>query len=288
MLVAIPTLALRDYDFRRPVLNNGLHMRVYLTSPELETDVGSQLMKLCIQITEDGQVDLEEIKSLRRWLRTNQRNEDVVAIPYLCDIMRRITADGVISKDELTELHLAIERVIPKSHRAAATNARKKLNQERRERRRLQRAEQQRREREHRRTARDQERNERLRIRHRIARVAGVTFPNADGTERQDVIASCEPGEQLVLMHDPGNEYSECAVRVLRQNGTQLGYAPEYLAEEIVERGSEGFVVLASLIDVLGGTDQFPTLGARIVVLYIAEGVPIEDVNAYALRIEVE
>ena len=46
-----------------------------------------------------------------------KRDNIPVAIGYLYDIMARITADGVIDRDELLELHLAIERIIPTAHR---------------------------------------------------------------------------------------------------------------------------------------------------------------------------
>jgi len=69
------------------------------------------------------------------------------------------------------------------------------------------------------------------RLRHCFAKVAGVTFPNDDGSERQDIIKHCQPGEQLILRHDAYSDYSVFATQVLRTNGEQLGHAPEYLAE---------------------------------------------------------
>jgi hypothetical protein len=48
----------------------------------------------------DGKLDLPEIKELRKWLRANKENDSIAAIGYLHDIMARITADGVIDRDE--------------------------------------------------------------------------------------------------------------------------------------------------------------------------------------------
>jgi transcription initiation factor IIE alpha subunit len=44
--------------------------------------------------------------------------------------MARITADGVIDRDELLELHLAVERVIPTTHRTPVVIYRKQKTYE--------------------------------------------------------------------------------------------------------------------------------------------------------------
>ncbi len=98
--------------------------RVYLTQPELQTETGQQLLDLVVRIALDGKLDLEEIKELRRWLKQNSTSS-LPSVAFLHDIMTRITADKVIDRDELLELHLAIERVIPKSHREPILKARK-------------------------------------------------------------------------------------------------------------------------------------------------------------------
>jgi hypothetical protein len=109
-------------------------MRVFLTKPELATEAGRQLLELTVRIATDGKLDLDEIKELRKWLRANKGHETVAAIGYLHDIMARITADGVIDREELFELHLAIERVIPTTYRTPVIEARKKREEARRER----------------------------------------------------------------------------------------------------------------------------------------------------------
>ena len=101
-------------------------MRVYLSKTDVATDAGAELLQLCLRITDDGKIDLEEIKSLIRWLRVNWKNESIPAIPYLYDIMKRITADRVIDKDELLELQIAIERVIPTVQRTPAIQERER------------------------------------------------------------------------------------------------------------------------------------------------------------------
>jgi hypothetical protein len=256
-------------------------MRVYLTKPELDTDVGQELLRLCLEITEDGKLDLEEIKALRRWLRANKDCSTVAAVPYLHDIMKRITADGVIDRDELLELHLAVERVIPTAHRTPAIQARQKREAERRERRRERRQIEREREQEEQKRLRAEDRARAMRLRHAFSKVAGVTFPNDDGSERQQIIGRCSPGEQLVLQHDPHNKYSSVAIRVLRINGEQLGHAPEYMAERIVENIEDGCHVLGVLSDVTGGTREHPTLGANFAVFFVAKDVPNDELTSY-------
>jgi hypothetical protein len=261
--------------------NSGAHLRVYLTSPELETDAGKQLLEMTVRIAADGKLGLAGIKELRRWLRANKDNDCIAAIRYLHEIMSRITADGVIDRDELIELQLAVERVIPASHRPPIIQARKKREAARRERLR-----------ESRRTEREQEKKDRellrvleyarrMRLRHAFASVAGVTFPNDDGSERQDIIKQCRVGEHLVLRHDVTNQYSGFATQVLRTNGEQLGHAPDYLAERIVQEVQAGYKTVGVLKDLTGGTWDKPTRGVNFLVVFAAQDVTSEELQQY-------
>jgi len=100
-------------------------MRVFLTSPELETEAGKHLLELTLRIATDGKLDLAEIKELRNWFRNHER--------YRGNFCYRLSLQhhgshhvpiGVIDREELTELHLAVERVIPATHRTQAVQAR--------------------------------------------------------------------------------------------------------------------------------------------------------------------
>lgn len=199
--------------------------------------------------------------------------------------MARITADGVVDRDELLELHLANERVIPASHRSPIVQARKKREAARLERlqeiRRIEREK----EKEERKRLREEEYKRQMRLRHAFAKVAGVTFPNDDGSERQDVIKRCRIGEQLILRHDAYNEYSIFATQVLRTNGEQLGHAPEYLAERISQEVEGGYKVVGVLKDITGGAWDKPTRGVNFVVFFAAQDVTIEELRQYAASI---
>ncbi|MEQ1903462.1 MAG: HIRAN domain-containing protein [Pirellulaceae bacterium] len=268
-------------------------MRVALTNLELETKIGKQLLELTVRIGFDGKIDLNEINEFRTWLHKNKNNGSVAAIPYLRDILTRITSDGVIDRDELLELQLAIERVIPASHRKPIILARKTRDELRRERLREKQRLEKEKEREERKKIRDKEKEElrkireaeyvrNLRLRHDFGKVAGVTFPNDDGSERQDIIKRCKPGEQLILRHDKYNEYSEVAIQVLRTNGEQLGHVPEYLADSLFMEIENGYNIAAFLKNVTGGTWDKPTRGANFVVFIVAKDVALEEFQKYA------
>ena len=256
-------------------------MRVYLKSSDLASDAGKQLLDLAVRIAADGKLDLGEIKALRAWLRANGSNTEIAAIGYLQDIMNRIAGDGVIDHDELLELHVAIERVIPSAQRTPIVQSRKKRDDAHRER--LQ--EERRLEKEKRQEERlrgQEEYARKMRLRHNFNKVAGVTFPNDDGSERQEIIRRCKTGETLVLRHDPDNAYSDFAVQVLRQNGEQLGHAPEYLAEWICKELSAGYSVVGVICDITGGTKDKPIRGVNFLTAFAATGVTYEELKAYA------
>lgn len=257
-------------------------MRVFLTTPELETEAGKQLLNLSVRIATDGKLDLPEIKELRRWLRDNEANVSVAAIGYLRDIMARIASDGIIDRDELLELHLAVERVIPASHRTSVIQARKQREVARRDRLREQRRVEKEKEKEERKRIREEEYARQIRLRHCFAKVAGVTYPNDDGSERQNIIRCCKRGEQLILRHDAYNEYSMYAIQVLRTNGEQLGHAPEYLAEQIYNEIEDGYNAVGVITDITGGSWDKPTRGVNFVVFFVARDVTNEELQRYA------
>ncbi len=260
-------------------------MRVFITTPELETEAGKQLFEIVVRVTTDGKLDLPEIKELRKWLRVNKDNESIAAIGYLHDIMTRITADGVVDRDELLELHLAVERVIPTAHRTLVIQARKKRECDRRERLGEQRRIEKEKEQEERKPIREEEYQRRMRLRHSFAKVAGVTFPNDDGSERQEIIGRCDRGDELILRHDAYNEFSMFAVQVLRTDGEQLGHVPEYLAERIYNAIEDGYRVAGVLSEITGGAWDKPTRGVNFAAIFAANDVTHEELQQYASNV---
>ena len=245
-------------------------MRIYLTNPELATAEGKQLLELALRIVSDGELDQSEIQELQNWLALHKDIKNIAGIPYLDDILKRISSDDLIDPDEALQLHLAIERVIPAPHRTAAIQARKQRESEKA----------------------SSEENAALpsghkqnKIKHVFAKVAGVTFPNDDGSERQSVLRDCRVNETIVLVHDPGNSYSSYATKVLRTNGAQLGHAPEYLAERLFREAKAGYQPVAVITNLTGGTRDKPRRGANFVVFFCLQGVTSAELSQYAATV---
>ena len=70
--------------------------------------------------------------------------------------------------------------------------------------------------------------------------VAGVRHANDDGTSRQEAINQCRPPEVLRLVLEPNNPVDPNAVKVMRQNGKQLGYVPKRLAARMRDHFIKG------------------------------------------------
>lgn len=256
-------------------------MRVYLTKTDLQNPVAKELLALCIRIADDGQITLDEIKELRRWLRANESSE-IESVRYLADIMHRITADKVIDRDELIELQMAIERVVPAAYRDPIVKARKNREKEKQARRREIREQEKLKEREERDKQRAEEIRLAKRLRHSFAKVAGVSFRNDDWTERQDVIDKCRAGEMLYFEHDAENRFSTFATKVLRaETNEQLGHVPEYLASHVLEQMEDGYGVIGYITAITGGYGDPPILGVNMLIVYFARDVSNEEYHAY-------
>jgi hypothetical protein len=65
-------------------------------------------------------------------------------------------------------------------------------------------------------------------------KIAGVTYKNDDGSDRQLYIKNLKVGQSLVLKHTPSSEYPN-AVAVFTEDGKQLGYLKESVAAEMVQ-----------------------------------------------------
>jgi len=270
-----------------------------LTPEQITSPVGKELLELTVRAALDGRLELAEIKELRQWLRANQGNQTVPAIGYLHEIMTRITADGRIDRDELVELHLAIERVIPASFRKGVKEARQAreaaAKQRVREQQRVEKAADKARIRDEREQAKAEEEWRRNRLRHEFAKVSGVTFDNDDGSDRQSIIKKCRRGEPLIFQQDPNNPFSVYATKVLWESPgflgrkiQQIGYAPEYMAERIVSSVWTDMAVEGVILEVTGGTREKPTRGLNFAVIFSAPDVSDVERQDYVAAILAE
>ena len=113
------------------------------------------------------------------------------------------------------------------------------------------------------------------------ARVAGIEYPNADGTDRQQIILRCQRLEQLLLEHESGNPYDKNAIKICRRTGEQIGYVPRKLASKIMSRVKQGYEHAAIFLE--PGND--PHSGdARFILVIAKPGVTNEEVQRYCER----
>lgn len=68
------------------------------------------------------------------------------------------------------------------------------------------------------------------------SKIAGVAFTNADGQQRQDLLAWIEAGHDLVLEREIDNSFDPNAVRVMHPGYGQLGYLPREVAKVVVQK----------------------------------------------------
>lgn len=229
-----------------------------LTDEDLKTATGVELLDIATRITSDNQLDIGEVNELRRWLKRNATGTAINAVKKLAELMARIAADGVVDRDELIQLQMAVERVIPPLSLPPAKPKAKKATKKK-----------------------APKKQAAPRIRHLFSKVAGVTFENKDGSDRQQIVSMCKPREYLSLVHEPSNRYSDVATQVLRLSGEQLGYLPEHLAEDVCEMRESGLDVAAYVTQITGGSSDRPTRGANIAVFIAEPECKPEDVSQY-------
>jgi len=90
--------------------------------------------------------------------------------------------------------------------------------------------------------------------------VAGVTYENPDGSDRQEILEDCRSGEKLLLIREPNNEYDRNAIRVCRISREQIGYIPQMFSAEIAPLLDRGHPVKAQIIELT----QTETIGCKI------------------------
>jgi hypothetical protein len=94
-----------------------------------------------------------------------------------------------------------------------------------------------------------------------FTKVNGVTFPNEDGTSRQDVLARCTKDTPCRLEPEPTNKYDPHAVKVMvaTEPGKveQVGYVPRNLAAVIAPHLQGESVIMVQIHEITGGFEFF-------------------------------
>ena len=117
-------------------------------------------------------------------------------------------------------------------------------------------------------------------MRHFFASVAGESYPNRDGTDRQSIIASCSVGETIVLEAEPDNPVEENAVRTVRRDGRQIGYLEHATAARLADDLNDFSAFVAGIGPGGGG----PYLDVSLLIV-ANEGQDAAAVAAYAHRV---
>lgn len=96
-------------------------------------------------------------------------------------------------------------------------------------------------------------------------KLAGTSFKNPNGTDRQTIISDLvQPGQPLILIAEPENEFDKFAVGAwINCKGAlhQIGYLDSRLAAEVTRLTAKGGGAAATIEVVTGGTPQHETLG---------------------------
>jgi hypothetical protein len=94
--------------------------------------------------------------------------------------------------------------------------------------------------------------------------VAGVTKKNRDGRSRQEVIAECRRGEDLLLLREPDNPKDPNAIKVCRLLGDQVGYISSDVASRMADEMDGGKKFSAKVSEITGGERGKRTRGVNI------------------------
>lgn len=98
--------------------------RVTLTRAQLKMPEIEEFVVLLVNIASDGVLEYTELQKLSDWLNSHI-HLDVPAVKFMVDLMLRVCADGKITDEEIFEIQLGIECVLPKEYRTQITEARK-------------------------------------------------------------------------------------------------------------------------------------------------------------------
>jgi hypothetical protein len=120
-------------------------------------------------------------------------------------------------------------------------------------------------------------------MRHFFGSVAGESFRNDDGTDRQAIIAGIRAGEPLELIAEPDNPHDENAIKVLREDGKQIGYVKRSLAARLVDDLSDFRAFVAGI----GRGRDGRYLGVSLLIV-VHDSEDDAAVDAYARRVLAE
>jgi predicted nucleic acid-binding Zn-ribbon protein len=225
--------------------------RISITAQQAKTEAGAQLLELCQEVTDDGQLSDEEIAAIRHWLIENSAAE-LPAIAFLTAAVSDYFNPDSSNFCYRKPLYHAIEAVMPISERKQAADRRKDI--EAAEKLRLREEKKQEREQEKQRKKEDKERN--LPVLHANFMTAGCKYENRPALINRHV----EIGDSVTLQRDKNNQFSRFAVKIMTQSGHQIGFVPEVYAKEIAKALDDNTKYDAVFTKILGYDFPIPVV----------------------------
>jgi hypothetical protein len=97
-----------------------------------------------------------------------------------------------------------------------------------------------------------------------FTKVVGITKPNEDGTDRQEIL---DRWRRLRLVRDPANLYDKNAIRICLSTGEQIGFLSADVASELAKKIDKGKVIDAVIHEITGGEEGKESLGCNIKIM---------------------
>lgn len=227
--------------------------RLSLSKSDATTDAGAELLAVCQESTLDGTLSKDEIARLIRW-RQRHGDSDLPAARFMTTLIDRIIVDGRISKEEQSELQLAMESVLPLDLRRGAKAARAGVEGAKRAEAKAS-AEA---EREQKRNAKAAERSDRE-LRAPVEQFDFKLVGVREGSRQKAIARFGQVGAKVQLVRDPSNRHGGGkAVMVLGADGSEMGFVPQEEAEELAPMLDQGLHYMAEIGEMYGYTAAVP------------------------------
>jgi hypothetical protein len=125
---------------------------------------------------------------------------------------------------------------------------------------------------------------EQRQVRQFHSKLAGVTS-DTDGIDPQELLAKCTPGQRLVLVLDPSNQYDKYAIRVCLDTGEQLGWIGKHLSKDLTHDLKNGLDVEVEISEVTGGGSLLkPTRGCNILISVYQPIIGLDALHSLCVR----
>jgi hypothetical protein len=223
--------------------------RVSLTKSQCETDIGKELIALCMDFTDDGILSDDEVNQLRHWIGEKKAIE-LPAISYL-NSATMLYFDS--SKEEFKNkkmLYKAIESVLPIAERKIASTNKKHIETEEKLRIQKEKATDK--------LALKEEKERNKPILSANFMIAGCKYNNRYRLINKYVRIN----DKAILSRDKENKHSKYAVKLLTKQGYCIGFVPEFYAEEIASELDDNTKYEAFFTKILGYETPTPVVQA--------------------------